>query len=85
LKDIDAGKRLLCLANKFHDFVVTGSPGNELPKDTTREVLESAGFQILSAGQQRKVWYPHYWFICRKPAAALAAEAPSFKPQVPIS
>lgn len=67
LKDIDAGKRLLCLANKFHDFVVTGSAGNELPKDRTREILESAGFEIVSSGEQRKVWYPHYWFICRKP------------------
>ena len=67
LKDIDAGKGLLCLANKFHDFIVTGSPGNELPKDKTKVILESAGFQILSAGEERKLWYPHYWFICRKP------------------
>jgi len=68
LKDIDAGKRLLCLANKFHDFVVTGSPGNELPKEQTKEILESAGFRILSAGEERKVWYPHYWFVCHKAA-----------------
>jgi len=69
LKDIDAGRRVLCLANKFHDLVVTGSPGNELPKNRTKEILECAGFQILSAGEERKLWYPHYWFICRKPTA----------------
>lgn len=68
LKDIDAGRRLLCRANKFHDFIVTGSPGNELPKPRTREILESAGFEIVSVGEERKLWYPHYWFICRKPA-----------------
>lgn len=67
LKDIDADS-ILCLANKLHDFVVTGEAGHELSSDRTRQILESTGFNIIDRGATRKLWYPHYWIVGAKPA-----------------
>jgi 2-polyprenyl-3-methyl-5-hydroxy-6-metoxy-1,4-benzoquinol methylase len=66
LKDIDAARPILCLGNKFHDLVVTGRPGHELPKTETKRMLESLSFQIDGSGAQVRLWYPHYWFVAIK-------------------
>ena len=66
LKDIDAGRRVLCLCNKLHDLLAAGEIGNELTAHETERRLTSLGFEIVGRGAERRVWYPHYWFICEK-------------------
>jgi SAM-dependent methyltransferase len=66
LKDIDAGRPLLCLCNKLHDLLAAGEIGNELTASETERRLTSLGFEIVGRGAERRVWYPHYWFICEK-------------------
>lgn len=66
LKDIDAGRPVLCLANKLHDLLASGSPGHELRKEAAAALLRSAGFEIKSSWSVRHLWYPHYCFVCEK-------------------
>jgi 2-polyprenyl-3-methyl-5-hydroxy-6-metoxy-1,4-benzoquinol methylase len=66
LKDIDAARPILCLANKLHDLVVTGKPGHELSKTETKHMLESLSFRVDGSGERVKLWYPHYWFLSIK-------------------
>jgi 2-polyprenyl-3-methyl-5-hydroxy-6-metoxy-1,4-benzoquinol methylase len=68
LKDIDAGRPFLCFFNKLHDLAVTGAMGNELTAAETGSHLRSLGFEIQSSGAARKLWYPHYWFVAKKPS-----------------
>jgi 2-polyprenyl-3-methyl-5-hydroxy-6-metoxy-1,4-benzoquinol methylase len=62
-KDIDAGKPVLVLFNKLHDFIVSQEIGNELSMQQARQVLTTAGFNVVSATYKRMLWYPHYTLI----------------------
>jgi 2-polyprenyl-3-methyl-5-hydroxy-6-metoxy-1,4-benzoquinol methylase len=66
LKDIDASRRILCLANKFHDLLSSGEIGHELPRTSTEALLRESGLEILERGVKRMWVYPHYWFVCAK-------------------
>ena len=68
LKDIDAGRPVLCFFNKLHDLAVNGAMGTELTAEETGARLRSLGFEIQSSGAARKLWYPHHWFVAKKPA-----------------
>jgi cyclopropane fatty-acyl-phospholipid synthase-like methyltransferase len=66
LKDIDAGRPVLCACNKLHDLLVSGECGHEIAMTTMEEKLTSLGFRIENRGSQCRLWYPHYWFTCAK-------------------
>lgn len=66
LKDIDAGRPVLCLANKLHDLVSAGQIGHERCRDDTAILLRESGLDIIRAGSKRMWVYPHYWYVCRK-------------------
>jgi 2-polyprenyl-3-methyl-5-hydroxy-6-metoxy-1,4-benzoquinol methylase len=67
LKDIDAARKLLCLANKLHDLLAAGEIGHERSAPEAAAMVREAGLEITQRGARRKVVYPHYWLVCRKP------------------
>jgi 2-polyprenyl-3-methyl-5-hydroxy-6-metoxy-1,4-benzoquinol methylase len=67
LKDIDAGRPLLCQANRLHDFVLGAGGGQEQSKEAVDQLLKATGFRVVSSGERRILWYPHYWFLAVKP------------------
>ena len=69
LKDIDAGRRILCLANKLHDLLSAGKVGCERDRETAAAMLKDAGLMIRASGVKRMWVYPHYWYVCSKPPA----------------
>jgi 2-polyprenyl-3-methyl-5-hydroxy-6-metoxy-1,4-benzoquinol methylase len=72
MKDIDAGRRILCLANKLHDLLSAGEVGHERSRDEAARLLRESGLDLTESGVRRMWVYPHYWHICRKPAGANA-------------
>jgi len=66
LKDIDAGRPVLCLANKLHDLVFSGQMGHERSRDDAARLLRESGLEVMKAGARRVGAYPHYWYVCRK-------------------
>ncbi|HKW30195.1 MAG TPA: class I SAM-dependent methyltransferase [Verrucomicrobiae bacterium] len=66
LKDIDAGRPVLCLANKLHDLVSAGEFGHERSRDDAAMFLRESGLDIIKSGTRRMWVYPHYWYVCRK-------------------
>jgi len=65
-KDIDAGRPVLCLANKLHDLVSAGEIGHEISRAYAAKLLREGGLDIIEGGARRMWVYPHYWHICRK-------------------
>ena len=59
LKDIDASHPLV-FANKLHDLILSGGMGHELRFSKVLELLQEAGFRILTTKKRRMFWYPHY-------------------------
>jgi 2-polyprenyl-3-methyl-5-hydroxy-6-metoxy-1,4-benzoquinol methylase len=66
LKDINAENFILSKFNKIHDFLFSGSAGNELPMTEVKEKLQKIGFKILSITQKTTFVYPHYTIVCEK-------------------
>jgi 2-polyprenyl-3-methyl-5-hydroxy-6-metoxy-1,4-benzoquinol methylase len=64
-KDIDAGKPVLVLFNKLHDFAVSQEIGNEISMQQASQELTAAGFNVVSATYKRMLWYPHYTLISK--------------------
>jgi 2-polyprenyl-3-methyl-5-hydroxy-6-metoxy-1,4-benzoquinol methylase len=75
LKDIDAARSILCLANKVHDLLSSGEAGHELRKDVAANTLRSVGFEIELSWSVRRLWYPHYCFVCKKAPVASPASS----------
>ena len=67
LKDINAGRPVLCAFNKCHDLILSGSIGAERSVQWTRDALSKTGFKIVSGGERRILVYPHYWLLAVKP------------------
>lgn len=67
LKDIDAGRPVLCAFNKLHDLVLSAEVGAERSMQAAANMLEKAGFRLISQGKRRILVYPHYWFLAVKP------------------
>jgi 2-polyprenyl-3-methyl-5-hydroxy-6-metoxy-1,4-benzoquinol methylase len=67
LKDIDAGRRVLCLANKFHDLLLSREVGSERSIGWAETTLKATGFTVLLRGHRRIFLYPHYWLFAVKP------------------
>ena len=65
LKDIDAGHRILTMANKLHDRVISGETGNEVSISVAQQMLLSHGFAIDSMTYKRMLWYPHYTIVAK--------------------
>lgn len=63
LKDIDAGKPILVLFNKLHDFIVSQEIGNEISQNNAENILIESAFKIKSASYLRMLWYPHYTIL----------------------
>ena len=63
LKDIDAGKPILVLFNKLHDFIVSQEIGNEISQKNAENILIQSEFKIKSASYLRMLWYPHYTIL----------------------
>lgn len=66
LKDIDAADRVLVLANKFHDFVVSREVGNEMRMRDAEALVEGIGFKITARAKRRMLWYSHFTMACQK-------------------
>ena len=75
LKDIDAGRPVLCAFNKLHDLVLSGEVGAERSREWSGEMLNKAGFRVVLQGERRILVYPHYWFLAVKPQAGAYAKA----------
>lgn len=70
LKDIDAGRRILVLFNKLHDFVVAREIGHELSAQHVHALAASIGFETCPPHMTRMWVYPHFTLICEKSAQA---------------
>lgn len=66
LKDIDASRPLLCMANRLHDFLLGAGGRQERSKVFVERLLTTSGFEVVSSGERRILWYPHYWFLVVK-------------------
>lgn len=66
LKDIDAGS-ILVWFNRLHDAVFAGNGFQEATFTSASEYITDAGLTVESTKKIRKLWYPHYFIVARKP------------------
>ena len=66
LKDIDASTWIVWF-NRLHDAVFAGNGFQEISKNFAEELLAASGLVVESKFMIRRLWYPHYFIIARKP------------------
>lgn len=66
LKDIDAFSPLVWF-NRLHDAVFAGNGFQEIGQSAAQELVEASGLRLESTREIRKLWYPHYLVLARKP------------------
>ena len=64
-KDINAAHPFV-LMNKIHDTLLGGGAGKEISISAAEQMLQQAGFKILSVSKKTMIWYPHYTIVCAK-------------------
>jgi len=67
MKDIDASNRLLEKFNLLHDLVVSRQNAHAVQAYVAEQWLQNIGFDITPARKQRRLCYPHYTIVARKP------------------
>lgn len=67
MKDIDAANRLLAKFNLMHDLIVARQIAHTMSVYQAEQLLSDIGFVIGSAKKQRRLCYPHYTIVARKP------------------
>jgi len=67
MKDIDASSRLLEKFNLLHDLVVARQIVHAIDAFVAEQWLRDIGFDITPARKQRRLCYPHYTIVARKP------------------
>lgn len=65
LKDIDASNPLV-FGNKVHDYLLSGERSKEISMYEMQITLNNAGFALIESVKKTTLWYPHFWFICKK-------------------
>ncbi len=66
VKDIDAARPMLCMANRLHDLLLGSGGGQERSREFVEQLLKATGFRIVSRGERRILWYPHFWVLVVK-------------------
>lgn len=66
LKDIDASS-LLVWFNRLHDAVFAGNGFQEVGLAEAERMVSDSGLALENSRWVRKLWYPHYFIIARKP------------------
>ena len=66
-KDIDPSRRLLEKWNQLHDLIVARQRVQTLDAAVAEAWLQDIGFDIAPAVRQRRLLYPHYTIVARKP------------------
>jgi SAM-dependent methyltransferase len=67
LKDIDASRPLLAACNLLHDLLLARQRVHAIDAGGAAQWLRSTGFNLAPARRQRRLWYPHYTLVARKP------------------
>lgn len=65
LTDIDEDSKLVYF-NRFHDKLMNGSAGTEIPARETKKILEKIGFKIIAESKELILLYPHYTLVAQK-------------------
>jgi len=66
LKDIDASSPLVWF-NRFHDAVFAGNGFQEIGCAAAQQLVADSGLRVERVKEIRKLWYPHYFVLARKP------------------
>jgi 2-polyprenyl-3-methyl-5-hydroxy-6-metoxy-1,4-benzoquinol methylase len=66
LKDIDASSPLVWF-NRLHDAVFAGNGFQEVGIGEAERMVADSGLVLENTRRMRKLWYPHYFIIARKP------------------
>ena len=66
-KDIDPSRWLLEKCNRLHDLIVARQRVQTLDALVAEKWLRNIGFDIAMANRQRRLCYPHYTIVARKP------------------
>lgn len=67
LKDIDASRRLLATCNLLHDLILARQKVHAVAAGVAEQWLRDTGFTVVPARRQRRLCYPHYTIVARKP------------------
>jgi cyclopropane fatty-acyl-phospholipid synthase-like methyltransferase len=66
LKDIDASSPLVWF-NRLHDAIFSGNGFQEIGHVAAVNLAVTAGLHVENTKKIRKLWYPHYFVLARKP------------------